>query len=533
VASDGSESTLGLAGSYGAALSGDGRYVAFSSDAPDLVSGDTNEYDDVFMRDNTTGAVERISVSGGDESNGPSYDVAISDDGRYLAFASGATNLVASDENGWDDIFVCDRDAGAIERVSVSSDGSESDGPSYSAAISADGRYVAFYSSATNLVPNDTNGQDDIFVRDRVAAITERVSVSSAGAQSDGFSFSPAVSDSGRFVAFASAATNLVIGDANEMVDVFVRDREIGITERVSVAGDGSESNGDSYYVSISANGYYVAFDSGASNLAAGDTNVANDVFRHDRYTGSTERISIAGDGSEAGDNSWGPAISGDGRLVSFESDASDLVPGDENEFADVFVHTGDWPVFPDVPADHWAKAEIEACYAAGIVGGYGDGAYHPSDVVTRDQMAVYIARALAGGEDNVPAGPAEATFDDVPTDNWAYDHIEYCYDQNVVQGYTTTTYAPTAQVTRDQMAVYVARALVAPTGEAALADYVPADPRNFPDVAPDFWAYKHIEFCVENEVVQGYVDGSYHPADVVTRDQMAVYIARAFQLPV
>jgi len=195
---------------------------------------------------------------------------------------------------------------------------------------------------------------------------------------------------------------------------------------------------------------------------------------------------------------------------------------------------------FPDVPLDCWAYDQINACVEAGVVAGYDDARYHGDWPVTRDQMAVYIARALAGGEDSVPAGPGEATFEDVPTDYWAYDQVEYCYDQNVVRGYTATTYAPTVEVTRDQMAVYVARALVAPTGEAALADYEPADPRNFPDVpttgygvdgTEPFWAYRHIEYCVAQAIVQGYLDGLYHPETVVTRDQMAVYVARAFGL--
>jgi parallel beta-helix repeat protein len=188
--------------------------------------------------------------------------------------------------------------------------------------------------------------------------------------------------------------------------------------------------------------------------------------------------------------------------------------------------------LFADVPCGHWACDQVEACVAADIVGGYPDGLYRPDLNVTRDQMAVYVSRSLAGGDENVPDGPSQATFDDVPADHWAYDYVECAFASNVVQGYDPVTYAPDVTVTRDQMAVYIARAMVAPTGEAALADYVPADPRDFPDVPDDSWAYRHIEYCVENGVVQGYPDGSYYPANIVTRDQMAVYIARAFELP-
>jgi len=186
---------------------------------------------------------------------------------------------------------------------------------------------------------------------------------------------------------------------------------------------------------------------------------------------------------------------------------------------------------FDDIPLDFWAFEQVEGCVEAGIVGGYEDGTYRPTWSVDRATMAVYIARALAGGEDNVPDGPAEATFGDVPTSYWAYNHVECCYANNVVQGYDAVTYAPAAEVTRAQMAVYVARAMVAPEGEAGLADYFPADPRNFPDVPDTFWSYKHIEYCVEHGVVQGYDDGYYYPGNAVTRDQMAVYVARAFGL--
>ena len=190
-------------------------------------------------------------------------------------------------------------------------------------------------------------------------------------------------------------------------------------------------------------------------------------------------------------------------------------------------------PRFFDVSFDNWAYSQIEACATSGIVAGYDDGLYHPERQVTRDQMAVYISRALAGGDSSVPAFTATPTFPDVPTGNWALKYVEYAVDQSVVIGYEDGTYQPASQVTRDQMAVYVARSIATPTGEAGLADYVPSDPRNFPDVPSDFWAWKHVEYCVENGVVNGYEDGLYHPDWVVTRDQMAVYVARAFDLPV
>ena len=209
--------------------------------------------------------------------------------------------------------------------------------------------------------------------------------------------------------------------------------------------------------------------------------------------------------------------------------------------------------MFTDVPADCWAYDQIMACTDADVVQGYGDGSYQPTWPVPRDQMAAYVSRAVAGGDGAVPLGSAypEPSFVDVGTDDWAYRYVEYAVANNVVQGYRypdpdapgeiVYLYEPTWVVTRDQMAVYIARAMVAPSGEAALADYVPAAPRNFPDVpatgygddgTEPFWAYTHIEYCVEHGVVQGYdFDGCYHPEWDVTRDQMAVYVARAFGL--
>jgi hypothetical protein len=187
--------------------------------------------------------------------------------------------------------------------------------------------------------------------------------------------------------------------------------------------------------------------------------------------------------------------------------------------------------VFRDVGRTHWSGREIAACARAGVVSGYADGAYGPSVEVSRDQMAVYISRAVAGGDEHVPPGPPEPTFWDVGAEHWAFDCVEYAAENGIVEGYWNRSYRPTLTVDRGQMAVYIARALVAPEGEAGLVDYVPSDPRDFPDVGSDFWAYTHIEYCVENDVVSGYDDGNYYPDTIVTRDQMAVYIARAFGL--
>ncbi len=188
----------------------------------------------------------------------------------------------------------------------------------------------------------------------------------------------------------------------------------------------------------------------------------------------------------------------------------------------------------------HWAFYEIEACAEAGIVKGYEDGCYRPDASVSRGHMAVYISRAVAGGDDNVPEFTGTPRFPDVDAEHWALDYVEYAAEQNVVAGYQDGAYHPEEEVTRAQMAVYIARAVHAPEGDAGLADYVPAEPRDFADAPPTgygddgsepYWAYFHIEWCVENDVVRGYEDGLYHPERIVTRDQMAVYIARAFDL--
>jgi DNA-binding beta-propeller fold protein YncE len=239
--------------------------------------------------------------------------------------------------------------------------------------------------------------------------------------------------------------------------------------------------------------------------------------------------VHLAEDGTELwrGEDFWDPL----GVSVN-PTDGSCWVPDTGNGQVVHLAIPGWQPsIFYDVPWYFWAFDEVGACYEADIVGGYTPTRYRPTLPVSRDQMAVYISRALAGGDENVPDFTGTPTFPDVPGGFWALKYVEYAVSQNVVAGYLDGTYHPEYPVTRDQMAVYVARSICDPTGEDGLADYTPADPRNFPDVASDFWSYKHVEYCVENGVVAGYLDGLYHPEYVVTRDQMAVYVARAFGL--
>ncbi len=334
-------STAGQAdlGGVAAAISWDGRYVAFESRATNLVANDTNGDFDIFVHDGQTGTTDRVSIStGGVEGNGDSLDPQISSNGRYVVFDSAASNLVSGDGNGAYDVFLRDLKGGTTERVSLDSTGKEGNDASRHPAVSMGGRYVAFVSSATNLVTGDTNGLADVFVRDRQAGTTERVSVDSSGKQTDGASTTCAISSDGRFVAFASAGTNLVSGDTNGTFDVFVRDRTSATTELVSVSSSWVQGDAASLDPSLSADGRFVAFDSAATNLVSGDTNGYYDVFVRDRAVGATARASVDSSGGQGDDASKYPAICGDGHVVVFSSLATNLVPNDSNARYDVFT---------------------------------------------------------------------------------------------------------------------------------------------------------------------------------------------------
>ena len=339
--------------SFATGISARGRYVSFSSDATTLVKGDTNGKRDAFVHDSLTGKTTRVSVSStGAESHcsdpfGCSSAAGITGDGRYVAIVSDASDLVPGDTNEASDVFIHDRRTGETTRVSISDRGLQGNGASGVAAISSDGRYVAFTSGASNLVAGDTNGAADVFIRDLRTGRTTRVDVDNHGRQTNrgSYSWDPALSAHGRYIAFTSSASNLVAHDTNNLADVFVRDLRTGRTTRVSVSSRGRQAGGDrsrngSNAPSISANGRYVAFHSATSNLVRGDTNRAFDIFVRDRKTHQTRRVSVSDRGLQANAESFGPpSISPDGRYVAFGSLASNLVAGDANDTTDVFVY--------------------------------------------------------------------------------------------------------------------------------------------------------------------------------------------------
>lgn len=327
------------------AMSTDGRFVAFASAATTLVSGDTNGKTDIFVRDTVAGTTERVSVAtdgteANDDSGGP-CDIAISADGRFVAFASAATNLIASDTNGVADIFVRDRQSRTTSRVSVGAGNTEAAGRSWGPAISGDGRYVAFATLA-NLTDGGTRDLADVYVFDRQLGTPACASRGTESALSDGASAGSgrvAISGDGRYVAFDSLATNLVAADTNGVADIFVRDMTLGTTEIASLTASGGQADGDSYDFAMSADARVIAFTSAATNLVDGDSATTRRLFVRNRQLLTTQRVSLAPDGTAGNDADALPALSGNGRFVAWASLSTNLVPAvDTNTDADIYV---------------------------------------------------------------------------------------------------------------------------------------------------------------------------------------------------
>jgi Tol biopolymer transport system component len=345
--------------SWQVSISGDGLYAAFASDASNLVTGDTNGTRDVFRYDVTTGLIVRVSVSSAwVQGNALSDQPSLSYTGQYVAFRSYANNLVPGDANDPSDIFVRDVTNSVTSLVSISSGGVQGNDDSFDPSISGDGRVVAFASRADNLIGRDNNGVSDIFA---MTAVWRHAVVSARAGTDDTFgndeSYTPSVNNYGDSIAFTSKATNLDpnYSDTNGAADIFVRRVVTLNTIMVSISFFGEPANADSYTPSISGDGKYIAFASDASTLDLyNDMNGQRDIFLHDMNTGLTRLISRAFNGGQSNGRSVAPAVSDLGRFVAFPSRATNLVADDTNNKWDVFVFDGQGttPTFLGIPSN-------------------------------------------------------------------------------------------------------------------------------------------------------------------------------------
>jgi Tol biopolymer transport system component len=343
------------------ALSRNGRVVAFDSSSSNLVPGDTNGKRDVFVR-GENGALVLVSRGlAGAPADGDSEQAALSGDGRTVVFLSYATNLVSGDTNAQRDLFAYDRELGTLERVDVDSQGAQSASSFYVGGtyLTHDGRYVVFDSLAGDLVPGDTNGTSDLFLRDRLLGTTTRLSTALNGSQLAGESVQGRLTPNGRYLVFVTSAP-LVNGDFNNHLDVYVRDYVSPAFERISVSSQGVEGLDNSYEPSITPDGRFVVFYSHATNLVMGDVNNEPDIFVRDRLLGTTQRVNVSSQGAQANFFSYNPRITNDGRFVYFSSPATNLVPGDSVFSSDIFVRDRRRGTTTRVglpPADDWIEA--------------------------------------------------------------------------------------------------------------------------------------------------------------------------------
>ncbi|MBI5435268.1 MAG: PD40 domain-containing protein [Planctomycetes bacterium] len=336
----GGSSDLSTSSAYVPGLSGDGRYVAWVSADTNFVAGDVNASTDTFVRDRTNGAVECVSVGpNGITTPGDSLLSAISSDGRYVLFYSDSSALVSNDTNGDQDGFLRDRWLGTTERVTLGSGGVQANDYGSAVDVSDDGRWVLLLTTASNFAAGDPPFTNDVFLRDRANDVTTLISADLSGNPGTAHSIATDLSPDGRFVAFYSFSSTLVPGDTNGKVDVFVRDVQTGNLERASVDSAGVEGDRDSWYPVLSADGRFVAFESRSNNLVPNDTNSAFDIFLRDRLAGSTTRISVDSLGGQANGGSNRVRITPDGRWLAFETLSTNLVPNDTNGFADVMLH--------------------------------------------------------------------------------------------------------------------------------------------------------------------------------------------------
>ncbi|MBC7835585.1 MAG: PD40 domain-containing protein [Phycisphaerales bacterium] len=323
-----------------------GRYVVFESLATNLAT-DGNGHRDIFLRDTFLGMTSRISIGqgggGGDEPNGPSSSASISRDGQWVAFVTEASNIVPGDIGPQADIALVELASGQVFRASADQSGLDANGAASEPVVSSGGQFVAFTSAASDLVALDLNGVPDIFVFSRATGQTERISVSSAELEASGASWSPRISADGRYVSFVSDADNLTMGDTNGTPDIYIRDRQLGTTSRLVLGPANLQAEGGLFSPAMSANGSYFTFVSEATNLVGVDTNGWDDILWRDRTQGVIAPILMVSQGYGGPNQGNAPsdraALSGDGRWAAFVSEADTLWPHDTNGLPDVYVH--------------------------------------------------------------------------------------------------------------------------------------------------------------------------------------------------
>ncbi|OCQ99171.1 hypothetical protein BCD67_08345 [Oscillatoriales cyanobacterium USR001] len=330
---------LGNDRSFNPDISSNGRYVTFSSDANNLTNGDTNNEPDIYLRDTVNGTTTLISVTNSNVASGISWDSSISEDGQNIAFVSAANNIIPQDNNTIPDIFLRNSLNNKTTLISTGLGGTTASSFSFSPVVAGNGRYVIFGSNANNLVAGDNNNQIDIFLRDTLNNTTKIVSLAADNNQGNNASFSPAISANGQYAAFLSKANNLVPGDNNNEQDIFFRDILNSVTSLVSVAtGNTTPGNAAARAFSMSSDGRYIVFGSESSNLVPGDNNGQQDIFLRDTSNSTTRLISISTGGTLGNNASENPSISNDGRYIVFKSAANNLVAGDNNNQADIFL---------------------------------------------------------------------------------------------------------------------------------------------------------------------------------------------------
>jgi hypothetical protein len=478
-------------------------------------------------------------------------DPVVSADGRFVAFESDATNLSDDDLDATSDVYVVDRLFGTTELISVSSAEVAADGDSEEPAMSADGRYVAFTSEAANLVAGDGNGDLDVFVRDRLAGTTERISVDSAEVEGTEHSDDPDISADGSLVTFVSNGS-FVAGDTNARQDAYLRDREAGTTERVSLTSTDGQSADSVYSAEISGDASTVVFTADGADVVPGDTNGEYDVFARHLAAGTTERVSITPTGGEYPDGVAVDdfSVSHDGDVVAFEGQrpsetvvavrdlstdtTTRLSPVGKDGSSPSISDDGERITFTNTDPDSEdatlvvvdrSDTSVLALFAR------HDGAARGADMeIAGDGRHVVIASLQVLGPDGPGDTPfeedvyidalADDTFDDVPTPHGFFEEISWLVDSGITTGFSDDTYRPTIPVSRQAIAAFLYRSL----GEPA---FTPPGTATFGDVPTSHAFFHEIEWAVSVGMVNGYPDGTFRPTVAVTRQSMAAFMYR------